>query len=108
MLFGRQDITALPMHKRARLGIGYLPQEASIFRKLTVRQNFTAVLEALDRVFALFPRLENYVLDDQRRLRRHVVIFVDGERVWVGTSGGVHEVDLATNKVKRTFTPRDA
>jgi lipopolysaccharide export system ATP-binding protein len=35
------------MHRRARLGLGYLPQEASIFRKLTVRQNFTGVLEAL-------------------------------------------------------------
>ena len=44
---GDRDLTALPMHRRARLGVGYLPQEASIFRKLTVRQNFTAVLEAL-------------------------------------------------------------
>jgi lipopolysaccharide export system ATP-binding protein len=44
---GGQDLTRLPMHRRARLGVGYLPQEASIFRKLTVRQNFTAVLEAL-------------------------------------------------------------
>jgi lipopolysaccharide export system ATP-binding protein len=44
---GEQDLTALPMHQRARRGVGYLPQEASIFRKLTVRQNFTAVLEAL-------------------------------------------------------------
>jgi lipopolysaccharide export system ATP-binding protein len=44
---GDDDLTALPMHKRARRGVGYLPQEASIFRKLTVRQNFTAVLEAL-------------------------------------------------------------
>jgi lipopolysaccharide export system ATP-binding protein len=44
---GERDLTRLPMHRRARLGIGYLPQEASIFRKLTVRQNFTAVLEAL-------------------------------------------------------------
>jgi lipopolysaccharide export system ATP-binding protein len=35
------------MHRRARLGVGYLPQEASIFRKLTVRQNFVGVLEAL-------------------------------------------------------------
>jgi lipopolysaccharide export system ATP-binding protein len=35
------------MHRRARLGLGYLPQEASIFRKLTVRENFTAVLEVL-------------------------------------------------------------
>jgi len=44
---GDADLTPLPMHRRARLGVGYLPQEASIFRKLTVRQNFTAVLEAL-------------------------------------------------------------
>jgi len=44
---GEVDLTRLPMHRRARLGVGYLPQEASIFRKLTVRQNFIAVLEAL-------------------------------------------------------------
>jgi lipopolysaccharide export system ATP-binding protein len=44
---GERDLTRFPMHRRARLGVGYLPQEASIFRKLTVRQNFTAVLEAL-------------------------------------------------------------
>jgi lipopolysaccharide export system ATP-binding protein len=47
VLLGDLDLTALPMHRRARLGVGYLPQEASIFRKLTVRQNFTGVLEAL-------------------------------------------------------------
>jgi len=39
------DVTALPMYRRARLGIGYLPQEASIFRGLTVEQNIMAVLE---------------------------------------------------------------
>ncbi len=44
---GAEDLTELPMHKRARRGVGYLPQEPSIFRKLTVRQNFTAILEAL-------------------------------------------------------------
>ncbi|HEX8910642.1 MAG TPA: LPS export ABC transporter ATP-binding protein [Anaeromyxobacteraceae bacterium] len=47
VLLGDEDLTRLPMHRRARRGVGYLPQEASIFRKLTVRQNFTAVLEAL-------------------------------------------------------------
>ncbi|MDQ3018005.1 MAG: LPS export ABC transporter ATP-binding protein [Bacteroidota bacterium] len=39
------EITELPMYKRARLGIGYLPQEASVFRKLTVENNIRAVLE---------------------------------------------------------------
>ena len=40
-----KDITALPMHQRAKLGVGYLPQEPSIFRKLTVEQNIMAILE---------------------------------------------------------------
>ncbi len=41
----KQDITGLPMHARARLGIGYLPQEASVFRRLSVADNIMAVLE---------------------------------------------------------------
>ncbi|HUB09293.1 MAG TPA: LPS export ABC transporter ATP-binding protein [Myxococcales bacterium] len=41
------DVTSLPMHRRCRLGLGYLPQEASIFRRLTVRENFLAVLEVV-------------------------------------------------------------
>ena len=41
------DITEVPMYKRARMGIGYLPQEPSVFRKLTVRQNILAVAENL-------------------------------------------------------------
>jgi lipopolysaccharide export system ATP-binding protein len=40
-----RDITALPVHARARLGLGYLPQEASVFRKLTVAENIMAILE---------------------------------------------------------------
>jgi lipopolysaccharide export system ATP-binding protein len=47
ILLGERDLTGLPMYLRARLGIGYLPQEASVFRKLTVRQNIEAILETL-------------------------------------------------------------
>jgi len=43
--FEEKEVTAMPMHERARLGIGYLTQEPSIFRKLTVRQNILAILE---------------------------------------------------------------
>lgn len=42
-----EDITDFPMYQRARRGIGYLPQETSVFRKLTVRQNIMAILETL-------------------------------------------------------------
>ena len=45
VLLGDRDITRLPMYRRARLGIAYLPQEPSVFRRLTVRQNVLAVLE---------------------------------------------------------------
>src|SRR6187551_1902073 len=43
-----KDITKLPVHTRAKLGLSYLPQEASIFRKLTVAQNIMAILELRD------------------------------------------------------------
>ena len=45
ILLDGKDITALPMHERAQRGVGYLPQEASVFRKLTVADNVLAVLE---------------------------------------------------------------
>ena len=45
----QEEITANPMYIRARKGIGYLPQEASIFKKLTVEQNITAILEVLPK-----------------------------------------------------------
>lgn len=44
----QQNITHLPIHRRAKLGLGYLPQEASIFRRLSVAQNIQAVLELQD------------------------------------------------------------
>lgn len=45
ILLGQEELTLLPMHERARRGIGYLPQEASIFRKLTVTENIMAILQ---------------------------------------------------------------
>jgi lipopolysaccharide export system ATP-binding protein len=62
VLLDDQDITHLLMHRRARRGIGYLPQEASVFRKLTVEENILAILEVM-RV----PRGER-----QGRLRDHL------------------------------------
>jgi lipopolysaccharide export system ATP-binding protein len=47
VLLDDEDITDLPMYQRARKGVGYLPQETSIFRKLTVKQNLMAILEIL-------------------------------------------------------------
>jgi len=53
VLFNGHDVTALPMYKRARLGMGYLAQETSVFRKLTVEQNILAVLELIPQVRSL-------------------------------------------------------
>ena len=44
-----EDVTALPMYQRARLGLGYLPQEASIFRGMTVEENIAAVVELVEK-----------------------------------------------------------
>ncbi|MBU1887960.1 MAG: LPS export ABC transporter ATP-binding protein [Candidatus Omnitrophica bacterium] len=48
IIFDGNDITRLPMHRRSRNGIGYLSQEPSVFRKLTVEENIMAILETLD------------------------------------------------------------
>jgi len=47
IFLGEQDITNYPMHKRAQMGLGYLPQEPSIFRKMTVADNIMAILEVV-------------------------------------------------------------
>ena len=57
VLFDDQEVTTLPMFRRARLGMGYLSQEQSIFRKLTVEQNLLAILEGLPRSRSLGRRL---------------------------------------------------
>jgi len=56
-----KDLTSLPMHKRAQLGIGYLPQEASVFRKLTVTENIMAILQTRED---LDPTRQEHTLED--------------------------------------------
>lgn len=58
------DITSMPMYKRARTGIGYLPQEASIFRKLTVYENVMAILETLHHSRHEREKKANELLDE--------------------------------------------
>src|SRR5262245_39737121 len=75
-----RDVTRLPMYRRARLGIGYLPQEASIFRGLTVEQNVMAVLELVEpdrrkRQAQLDSLLEEF---DIARLRKTPSIALSG------------------------------
>lgn len=69
-----QDVTVLPMYLRARLGLGYLPQEPSIFRKLTAEQNILAVLETMSlsraqRFERLDKLLDEFGVEHVRRIR---------------------------------------
>ena len=74
ILLDDQDLTDLPMHQRARLGLGYLPQEASIFRKLSVEQNIMAILETLsigrrERTERLEALLEEFDIEHVRHTK---------------------------------------
>ena len=77
-----QDITDLPMHERARLGIGYLPQEHSVFRKLTTEENILAVLETVGR----------YSLEDRNRIAQNLLeefgIYNLRDKLTIQLSGG--------------------
>jgi lipopolysaccharide export system ATP-binding protein len=71
VFLNEEDITRLPMYKRAQMGLGYLPQEASVFRKLTVADNIMAVLEMTkltkgEREFKLESLLDEFNLHQVR------------------------------------------
>ncbi len=74
ILLNGQDVTKLPMYLRARLGLGYLPQEPSIFRKMSAEQNILAVLETMklkraDRFARLEELLQEFGVTHVRRTR---------------------------------------
>jgi lipopolysaccharide export system ATP-binding protein len=66
VLLGGQDVSRLPMYLRARSGISYLPQEPSIFRKMTVEQNLIAILETLDMPREEIQQRTATVLDEMK------------------------------------------
>lgn len=76
-----EDITELPMYRRARLGLGYLPQEASIFRGLNVEENISAVLEMNDKMSPQHRHdLLNKLLEDLalKKVRKSPAVSVSG------------------------------
>jgi lipopolysaccharide export system ATP-binding protein len=91
VLIDGEDLTAMPMFRRARKGISYLPQEASVFRKLTVEENLMAILETRDLRTAdrkrLMDRLiEQMGLERVRRSKGYVLSGGERRRVEIARS----------------------
>jgi lipopolysaccharide export system ATP-binding protein len=91
ILVDEEDITDLPMYQRARRGISYLPQEASIFRKLTVEDNLQAILETLsmstrERRDKLERLLDQLGLDKVRRSQGYMLSGGERRRVEIARS----------------------
>jgi lipopolysaccharide export system ATP-binding protein len=82
ILLDERDVTDLPMHSRARLGVGYLPQEASVFRKLTVQQNILAILETMPEL----SRAEREQRAEELMRELHITHISDG--LGMSLSGG--------------------
>jgi lipopolysaccharide export system ATP-binding protein len=91
ILVDEQDITNLPMYQRARRGISYLPQEASVFRKLTVEENLMAILETLsmrssERRQVMERLIDQLGLEKVRRSRSYMLSGGERRRVEIARS----------------------
>jgi len=91
VLLDGKDITSLPMYQRARLGISYLPQEASVFRKLTVEENLMAILETLpmrsrERSETMERLIDELGLEQVRRSRGYMLSGGERRRVEIARS----------------------
>lgn len=89
ILLDSEDISLLPMYKRARLGIGYLPQEASIFRKMTVYENIYSVLE--------FMPLEKYEREEKTNelMKEFGIAHISSSRGYVLSGGERRRTEIA-------------
>lgn len=87
--YGERDITRQRMHERARLGLGYLPQEPSVFRKLTVAQNLLAIVETLP-----IPRRERAGVVD-RHLSELNLTHVAGQKAYTLSGGERRRLEIA-------------
>lgn len=91
VLLDREEITNLPMYQRARAGVSYLPQEPSIFRKLTVEENLMAILETLpltpdERRRRVEELLEQFGLEGLRRSAGYMLSGGERRRVEIARS----------------------
>ena len=89
VLIGDRDITSLPMYERARLGISYLAQEPSVFRKLTVEENVRSILEFMDMPRPEMEERLKFLLDELG------VLHLSGTKAYALSGGERRRVEIA-------------